>query len=164
VTDPIAKVLTLTQLIDLRSQSARDGRRFVLTNGCFDLLHPGHVSYLFDSSQLGDFLAVAINSDASVRQLKGEGRPVNCESDRAYVVAALGCVGATFVFEGPRLAAEIRALKPDVYTKAGDYTLEGLERSEREALLDVGAEIRFMPFKSGHSTTSLLSRGLVARS
>lgn len=135
------------------------GKRVVLTNGVFDLLHRGHLEYLAASAAMGDALLVAVNSDASVRILKGAGRPLNREADRAYAVASLRVVDAAFIFEGPRLAGEIRRLKPDVYTKAGDYTLETLDATERAALEDVGAEIRFMPFLEGRSTTDLIERG-----
>lgn len=158
IVDPEKKILSLEQLVEYREALRRENKRFVLTNGCFDLLHRGHVSYLFESLKLGDFLAVAVNSDESVRRLKGEGRPVNHERDRAYVVASLACVGATTVFAGPRLAGEIRALRPDVYTKAGDYSIDRLEESERSALIDVRAQIVFTSFADGVSTTGLLGR------
>jgi rfaE bifunctional protein nucleotidyltransferase chain/domain len=116
------------------------------------------VEYLVQSSKLGDFLAVAVNSDESVRTLKGEGRPINNERDRAYLVAALACVSATVIFRGPRLASEIRALRPDVYTKAGDYSLDRLEQTERAALTEVGARVVFTSFAEGVSTTGLLQR------
>ena len=150
--------MTLLQMIEFRRQAAAMGRRLVLTNGVFDLLHRGHLEYLNESAALGDVLVVAVNSDESVRALKGPERPLNNELDRAFALANLRCVEATFVFKGPRLADEIRALKPDVYTKAGDYTIESLDAGEREALLEVGTEINIMPFVAGRSTTSLIER------
>lgn len=134
------------------------GKRLVLTNGCFDILHRGHLEYLKQSAALGDLLIVAVNSDASVRQLKGEGRPIHCEQDRAFALSCLRFVDFTFIFEGPRLAEEIRELRPNVYTKAGDYTLETLDRSEYRALVECETDIRFLPFVEGHSTTSIVSR------
>ena len=142
-----------------RDEARSAGLRVVLTNGVFDLLHRGHVDYLQRSAALGDRLLVAVNSDASVCALKGPARPLNAESDRAYVLAGLRCVTATFIFPGPRLAAEILALRPDVYTKAGDYTLETLDASERAALHAVGAAIHFLPFLTGLSTTGLIAKG-----
>lgn len=156
--DPAERVLAFDQLLRLRRQAAADGRRLVLTNGCFDLLHRGHISYLQRSAALGELLVVAVNSDASVRQLKGPGRPLNHEADRAYALAALRCVDAAFVFPGPRLADEIRALRPDAYTKAGDYTPETLDPTEKAALDETGTEIHILPFVEGHSTTSLVRR------
>ena len=93
-----------------------------------------------------------------MRQLKGTGRPVNTEQDRAFAIASLRCVDATFIFRGPRLDAEISAIRPDHYTKAGDYTLETLDASERDALLAVGTQIHLLSFIDGHSTTSLIQR------
>jgi D-glycero-beta-D-manno-heptose 1-phosphate adenylyltransferase len=156
---PPPQTLDFDDVVALRKQAREAGRRVVLTNGVFDLLHLGHVEYLHRSAELGDLLLVAVNSDASVRALKGPARPLNCEMDRAYVLAGLRCVTATFIFPGPRLAQEILALQPDIYTKAGDYTLETLDPDERAALDAVGAEIRLMPFVAGHSTTALIARG-----
>lgn len=153
------QVLDLAAAVVWREAARAEGKRVVLTNGVFDLLHRGHIEYLHRSAALGDLLIVAVNSDASVRALKGPARPLNAEADRAYALASLRCVAASFVFAGPRLAPEIRALRPDVYTKAGDYTVETLDSSEREALLAVGAEIRIMPFVAGHSTTALIAKG-----
>jgi len=156
--DPTNRVLDFDSVLALRCEAAAAGRRVVLTNGCFDLLHRGHISYLQQSAALGDLLIVAVNSDASVRTLKGPDRPLNSEHDRAYALAALRCVDATFIFPGPRLDAEIAALKPDHYSKAGDYTLETLDPSERAALEAAGTVIHLLPFVQGHSTTSLIQR------
>jgi rfaE bifunctional protein nucleotidyltransferase chain/domain len=152
------KVVGREDAVAWRQRAQAEGRKVVFANGCFDLLHRGHLSYLQQSSELGDLLVVAVNSDASVRELKGDGRPLNNELDRAFALACLRSVDAVFVFQGPRLASEIRDLKPDLYTKAGDYTLDSLEPSEKAALLESGAEIRFLPFVQGHSTTSLIDR------
>ena len=160
---PAPQVLDLSAAVAWREAARAAGKRVVLTNGVFDLLHRGHIEYLHRSAALGDLLVVAINSDESVRALKGPSRPLNAEADRAYAIASLRCVAASFVFAGPRLAAEIRALRPDVYTKAGDYTIETLDASEREALLAVGADSRIMPFVAGHSTTNLIAKGASAR-
>lgn len=154
--DPASRVLDFESALKLRREAA--GRRVVLTNGCFDLLHRGHISYLQESAALGDLLIVAVNSDASVRELKGPDRPLHSEQDRAYALAALRCVDAVFVFPGPRLDAEIAALRPDHYTKAGDYTVETLDPGERAALEASGTIIHLLPFVAGHSTTSLIQR------
>lgn len=156
--DPANRVLDFEAALALRRQAAADGRSVVFTNGCFDLLHRGHISYLNQSAAFGDLLIVAVNSDESVRQLKGPDRPLNSEQDRAYALAALRCVDATFIFPGPRLVDEIAALKPDHYTKAGDYTLDTLDSSERVALETAGTAIHLLPFVAGHSTTSLIER------
>lgn len=156
--DPSTRVLSFDELLLFRAAAAANGQRVVLTNGCFDLLHRGHLSYLHQSAALGDLLIVAVNSDASVRMLKGEGRPLNSEEDRAFALASLRCVDAAFVFPGPRLVAEITALKPDLYTKAGDYTIDSIDRSEHAALVAAGVDIRFLPFVVGHSTTAHIQR------
>jgi len=156
--NPNSRILQFPELLIFREKALQAGKRLVLTNGCFDLLHRGHLSYLQQSAALGDLLVVAVNSDASVRALKGEDRPLNSELDRAFVLANLRSVDAVFVFPGPRLANEIRILKPDLYTKAGDYTLDSLDPSEKAVLLECGAEIRILPFVQGHSTTSLIER------
>jgi rfaE bifunctional protein nucleotidyltransferase chain/domain len=156
--DPGRRVLDLDGVLALRAKAALEGRSVVLTNGCFDLLHRGHITYLQESANIGDLLIVAINSDESVRQLKGAGRPLNSEKDRAFAIASLRCVDATFVFRGPRLDAEITAIRPDHYTKAGDYTLDTLDAGERDALLAVGTKIHLLSFVDGHSTTSLIQR------
>jgi D-glycero-beta-D-manno-heptose 1-phosphate adenylyltransferase len=156
--NPATRVLDFAACLALRETARSEGKRIVLTNGCFDILHRGHLEYLRQSAVLGDLLVVAVNSDESVRILKGADRPLHHELDRAYALACLRFVDAVFVFPGPRLDGEIRALKPDLYTKAGDYTTESLDRAEFAALTDAATEIRIIPFVSGHSTTSLLNR------
>ena len=136
----------------------KQGRKLVLTNGCFDLLHVGHVRYLQAARALGDALAVAINGDDSVRVLKGEGRPLNTEGNRAEVVAALQCVDYAVLFSEVRVTRLIEEVRPAIYVKGGDYTLVSLHPEERAALDKVGAEIRILQFEAGHSTSSLIKR------
>ena len=125
------KLFSLEGAVARREVLRAAGKRVVLTNGVFDLLHTGHLFYLQQARALGDALFIALNADASVRALKGPSRPVQSEEQRAYALGALACVDAVFIFRTPRLDAEIRALRPDVYTKAGDYTLEKLDAGER---------------------------------
>ena len=146
------------ELGDLGAFYAAQGKRLVLTNGCFDLLHTGHVRYLRQARDLGDALLVAVNSDLSVKELKGPERPLNQQLDRAEVLAALRCVDHVSIFEGKRVTEVIRALRPAIYTKGGDYTLETLDREERAALEEVGTEIRLLSLVPGKSTTSLLEK------
>jgi rfaE bifunctional protein nucleotidyltransferase chain/domain len=145
-------------LAGVRDAMDRAGRRLVFTNGCFDLLHAGHVRYLRQARALGDALAVGLNSDRSVRELKGEGRPVNPQDDRAEVLAALGCVDYVVIFDGRRATDLLRAVRPHVYAKGGDYTEDSLDAGEREALREAGAEIRLLPLVPGRSTTAILAR------
>jgi rfaE bifunctional protein nucleotidyltransferase chain/domain len=152
------KLFSLAAAVARRAQLRAAGQKVVLTNGVFDLLHTGHLYYLQQARARGDALFIALNADASVRALKGPSRPMQSEEQRAYALAALACIDAVFIFRTPRLDAEIRALAPDVYCKAGDYTLEKLDPGERAALEGVGAKIEFMPFLAGFSTTALIAR------
>jgi rfaE bifunctional protein nucleotidyltransferase chain/domain len=152
------KLHSLAAMVAWREAQRAAGKRVVLTNGVFDLLHTGHLYYLRQARELGDALIIALNADASVRVLKGPSRPVQTEEQRAYALGALACVDTVVIFCEPRLTAEIRALRPDVYCKAGDYTLEKLNPEERAALQEVGADIRFLPFMPGFSTTELIAR------
>ena len=158
---PNPKLHTLAQAVALRETLRSQGRALVLTNGVFDLLHTGHLYFLQQARALGGergALFIALNSDASVRALKGPLRPVQDESQRAYALAATWFVDGVIVFREPRLTAEILALKPDVYTKAGDYSLDKLDPGERAALQQAGARIEFLPFLPGFSTTRLIER------
>ena len=152
------RIVTAEELARVREDMGAKGRRLVFTNGCFDLLHAGHVRYLQQARELGDALAVGLNSDRSVRELKGEGRPVNAQDDRAEVLAALGCVDYVVIFDGKRATDVLRAVRPHVYAKGGDYTPESLDADERAALAEGGAEIKILALVPGRSTTSVLER------
>ncbi|MEX1044821.1 MAG: adenylyltransferase/cytidyltransferase family protein [Chthoniobacterales bacterium] len=152
------RVVDAGSLAAVREEMDRAGHRLVFTNGCFDLLHVGHVRYLRQARALGDALAVGLNSDSSVRELKGEGRPVNPQDDRAEVLAALGCVDYVVIFDGKRATDLLRAVRPHVYAKGGDYSVDSLDAGEREALRAAGAEIRILPLVPGRSTTAVLAR------
>jgi rfaE bifunctional protein nucleotidyltransferase chain/domain len=134
------------------------GRRLVFTNGCFDLLHVGHVRYLQAARRRGDALVVAVNGDESVRALKGPTRPINSEADRAEVLAGLECVDFVVLFHTPRVDSVIREVRPSVYVKGGDYTLDTLDPAERAALEDVGARVEIVGLVPGKSTTALVQR------
>jgi rfaE bifunctional protein nucleotidyltransferase chain/domain len=145
-------------LAQVRDAMEAAGQRLVFTNGCFDLLHAGHVRYLQQARGLGEALAVGLNSDRSVRELKGEGRPVNAEEDRAEVLAALGCVDYVVIFDGKRATDVLSTVRPHLYAKGGDYTADSLDPEERAALDKAGTEIRILPLVPGRSTTSTLGR------
>lgn len=155
---PNNKWLSLEDAVTVREEQREAGQSMVMTNGCFDLLHVGHISYLQESRKLGDKLWVLINSDESVRALKGPTRPIESEAERAYCLAALSFVDFIVVFNSPRLIAEIEQLQPDIYTKAGDYTLDTLHQGERAAFDSVGTQIRFLPFLEGFSTTKMIEK------
>lgn len=151
-------VLSLGEAVAYRHQLKAQGKTLVVTNGCFDILHRGHASYLAEARKLGDALLVLVNSDASVRALKGPSRPVNAENDRAYLLTQLKAVDKAVIFDGSRCDRELDALAPDVYAKAGDYTLEKLDASERAALEKNQVKIVFMPFVGGFSTTNVIEK------
>lgn len=152
------KIMTAAELSAGRDALDAAGRKLVFTNGCFDLLHVGHVRYLQQARALGDALAVGLNSDRSVRELKGEGRPINNEADRAEVLAALGCVDYVVIFGEKRATELLKTVRPHVYAKGGDYTPESLDAGEREALAEAGAAVRILPLVPGKSTTFTLRR------
>ena len=151
------KIIAYPELSKWRQQF-RDGRKLVVTNGCFDLLHLGHVTYLEKARNLGDLLLVGVNSDAAVRGLKGEGRPVNDENDRAAVLAALESVDAICIFPDVRATQFLAAAQPDIYVKGGDYTLETLDQTERRVVEQGGGKIELIPFVPGKSTTRILQK------
>jgi rfaE bifunctional protein nucleotidyltransferase chain/domain len=151
-------VIPMEKLVAWREGIRKQGRKVVVTNGCFDLLHAGHVTYLRQAREQGDLLLVGLNGDVSVRALKGPNRPVNCEGDRANILVALRSVDAVCVFPEPRAINFLRLAQPDVYVKGGDYTLETLNAEEREVVQAVNAKIVFIPFLEGRSTTSILQR------
>lgn len=152
------RILTLDEAVRWRESLAEAGRTLVVTNGCFDILHRGHAEYLEEASELGDELLVLVNSDASVRGLKGPGRPVNGENARAAVICALRSVSRAVVFDSARCDRELAALRPDVYVKGGDYTLDSIDPVEKAALLAAGSRIVFKPFVKGFSTTGIIDR------
>ena len=156
------KLRSLNEAVAHREALRQAGKRVVLTNGCFDLLHTGHLYYLREAAKLGDALFIAMNAAVSVCALKGPTRPVQGDIERAYALGALEFIDTVFLFETPRLTAEIAALKPDIYTKAGDYTLETLNQEERTELDKQSADIRFIPFLDGYSTTDLIAKITVA--
>lgn len=130
----------------------------VVTNGCFDLLHVGHATYLESARREGDFLLVGVNGDSAVKALKGQNRPINSETDRALVLAALESVDAVCVFTDVRATRFLDLAAPDIYVKGGDYTLETLNQEERRVVESHGGRIVFIPFVPGKSTSSLVEK------
>jgi rfaE bifunctional protein nucleotidyltransferase chain/domain len=155
---PAGTVLDLPALVERRALWRRHAERVVLTNGCFDLLHLGHVRYLAAARALGQRLVVAVNDDASVRALKGIGRPILPAPERAEVVAALRAVDAVTIFAGATAETVVRALRPDVYVKGGDYGSGALEPPEARVAAEVGADVRYLDFVPGRSTREIIAR------
>ncbi len=154
--EPLAKIMDWSGASAWREAPRVAGRSVVFTNGVFDLLHPGHVDVLVGARRLGGALVVGLNSDASVRRLKGPERPVRSENDRAYVLAALAAVDAVVIFHEDTPLELIRALRPDVLVKGGDYS-----ESTIVGAADVrswGGSVEVVPLTAGHSTTSIIQR------
>ena len=156
--NPKNGLLTLEEAVNWRQKLRAEGKKLVVTNGRFDLLHRGHAEYMYESRQLGDALLVLINSDASVQALKGPTRPVIDQYNRAYMLNALASVDAVVIFDSQRCTRELQALSPDIYVKGGDYTIDSLNPEERQVLLDAGTQIVFKPFIPGFSTTTIVER------
>lgn len=152
------KIVPWDKLPEWRATLRASGKKLVVTNGCFDILHLGHVTYLESARNLGDALLVGVNSDHAARQLKGEGRPVNSEADRAAVLAALASVGGVCIFAEPTAVKFLAAARPDVYVKGGDYTLATLNPEERRTVESAGGKIVIIPLVPGKSTTALLAK------
>jgi rfaE bifunctional protein nucleotidyltransferase chain/domain len=152
----MGKVVTREQLVERATQARRSGRSIAFANGCFDLLHVGHVRYLEAAAQEADLLVVAINDDASVRGLKGAGRPILSAADRAELVAALRCVDYVVIFPEPTVGPLLDALKPDVHCKGTDYTVESVP--ERAIVEAYGGRTAIVGDPKDHSTRDLLAR------
>ena len=153
-----SKIVALDKLSSRAADLRSAGKKLVATNGCFDLLHVGHVRYLETARTLGDALVVGINGDESTRELKGDGRPINGENDRAEVIAALACVDLVAIFPDVRAVRFLELARPDIYVKGGDYTVDTLDKSERSVLEQSGAEIRIIPFQKGYSTSGMVNK------
>ena len=152
------KVLSWESLPAWRQTLRDQHRRLVVTNGCFDILHLGHVSYLEAARAQGEALLVAVNGDDSVRQIKGPDRPINSEADRAAVLAALASVDAVCIFHEPNALRLLTLVQPDVYAKGGDYTIDTINQEERRLVERMGGRVLVLAGVPGKSTTGLLER------
>jgi len=155
------KILNRASMLAERENLRVAGRALVFTNGCFDILHPGHVRYLAEARALGDRLVVAVNSDATVSALKGESRPLAPLAERMEILAALDVVDYVVSFDEPTPAAIIDALVPDVLVKGGDWTTDNIVG--RETVENAGGRVLSLPFAPGYSTTGLIDRILEAQ-
>jgi rfaE bifunctional protein nucleotidyltransferase chain/domain len=150
----VTKILDRSEAAEVRNR--HPGKTIVFTNGCFDILHAGHVRYLAAAKQLGDILVVGLNGDESVRELKGKGRPWNSQEDRAEVLAALEAVDYVIIFSEQRADNLLRQVRPRVYAKGGDYTVNSLDPDEIVALKEIGAKIEILALVPGRSTSKLV--------
>jgi D-glycero-beta-D-manno-heptose 1-phosphate adenylyltransferase len=156
MSDPNDKIVSREQARRLAEEWRSAGEKVILTNGCFDLIHVGHIRYLRAAKQLGGKLVVALNADASVREIKGEGRPLMPETERAEILAALSDVDAIVVFAEPDVRAVIRELRPDVQAKGTDYTAESVP--ERDEVMAYGGRVAIVGDPKDHSTTEILEQ------
>jgi len=152
----MGKVIEKDKVEDLISLLKTQKKKIVATNGCFDILHVGHVRYLKKSKSFGDVLIVGLNSDKSVRSIKGEGRPINNENDRAEVLCALDCVDFVVLFDEDSPKELLGQIKPNIYTKGADYTLKTLP--EADVILNNGGWVEFIEFVEGKSTTKIIDK------
>ena len=152
----MGKLVSQNEIIDIVRKGQGEGKTYAATNGCFDILHVGHARYLQKSKSLADYLIVMLNSDKSVRGLKGEGRPINNEQDRAEMLTSLCCVDYVVLFEQGSPAELLEKIKPDIYTKGADYTLETLP--ERDIVKRNNIKVEFIDFVPGKSTTNIINK------
>jgi D-beta-D-heptose 7-phosphate kinase / D-beta-D-heptose 1-phosphate adenosyltransferase len=157
-----AKICAGAHEVAQRMRNARAaGKTLVSTNGCFDILHAGHVQYLYQAAQLGDFLVVGVNCDEVVRRHKGPGRPVQGQADRTMIIAALEMVDYAFVFEEDDPRAFLEILRPDIHVKGGDYDADTI--IEKAVVETHGGRVQIVPFLTGRSTSSIVARTAGAR-
>ena len=149
-------IIQQSKIADFCQVLREGGQKVVFTNGCFDILHAGHVRYLNTARAFGDCLVLGLNSDASVHRIKGPTRPVNSELDRAEVVGALACVDYVVIFDEPTAEQLIAKVQPDIYVKGGDYTLDTLPESK--IVLSYGGKVEFVDMVEGRSTTNIIAK------
>ncbi|MAY06460.1 MAG: ADP-heptose synthase [Verrucomicrobiales bacterium] len=152
------KILTAESLFDWRDNLKRKGQRLAATNGCFDILHTGHINYLQAARNAADALIVGINSDRSVKELKGPTRPIQNENDRAAIIAALQSVDGVYIFDELRATKFLELTQPDLYVKGGDYSLDELPEEERQIISKIGAELKVLGLVSGKSSSDIADR------
>jgi rfaE bifunctional protein nucleotidyltransferase chain/domain len=150
------KIISVDELCRLKSYGKFAGQKIVFTNGCFDILHSGHVIYLSEARALGDLLILGLNSDSSVKRLKGPDRPINCENDRSIVLSALSSVDFVILFDTDTPFELIEQIIPDILVKGGDWTVDQIVGSD--IVLKNGGEVRSLSFVEGKSTTNIISK------
>jgi len=152
------KLITLKQLLSLRQQCQRQGATLVWTNGCFDFMHAGHVDYLQRAKKCGDLLVIGLNSDRSMKILKGATRPICSQQHRAQVLAALSVVDNIIIFDDSSPIEIIKKLQPDFYIKGGDYSIDSIDQNERRAVESYGGKIIILPEVKGISTSGIIQK------
>ena len=152
----MGKLVSQEEIVKIVREGQSNGKTFAATNGCFDILHTGHVRYLQKTKSLADFSIVMLNSDKSVKLIKGDSRPINSELDRAEILSALSSVDYVVLFEERSPADLLEKIKPDIYTKGADYTIETLP--ERDIVEKCGIRVEFIEFVQGKSTTGIINK------
>ena len=152
----MGQIVSQTEIVNIVQKGQSQGKTYVVTNGCFDILHVGHVRYLQTTKSLADFSVVMLNSDKSVKLIKGETRPINSENDRAEILTALSCVDYVVLFDEKSPSNLLDKIKPNVYTKGGDYSLETLP--ERDVIVRNNIKVEFIKFVEGKSTTNIINK------
>lgn len=152
----MGQIISQDEIVKIVREGQRNGKTYAATNGCFDILHVGHVRYLQKTKSLADYSIVMLNSDKSVKLIKGDSRPINNQDDRAEILTALSCIDYVVLFEEKSPASLLEKIKPDIYTKGADYTLETLP--EREIVERNGIRVEFIDFVQGKSTTNIINK------
>lgn len=149
---------SVEKALEARIEAKLNQKTFVLTNGCFDILHAGHATSLIQAREFGNVLWVGLNSDSSVRKIKGKCRPIIPQNDRAFLLNSLHSVSGVFIFDGEDLSSEIDIIKPDIYVKSSDYSLETINSKEKTALENNGVEVKFVSMIDQVSTSSIIKK------
>ncbi|MGY4385110.1 rfaE bifunctional protein nucleotidyltransferase chain/domain [Pedobacter sp. UYP24] len=150
------KILSKEGLVRLKKEWKDKGRKVVFTNGCFDIIHPGHISYLGEAASYGDVLVVGLNTDRSVKELKGESRPINDEFSRSQLLASMFFIDAVVLFDDETPAELIELVEPDVLVKGGDYNIETIVGAKE--VLEKGGEVKVLGFLPGYSSTTIIEK------
>lgn len=154
----MGKLVSQEEVVKIVKELQSNGKSVVTTNGCYDILHVGHVRYLQKSKEYADYLVVMLNSDISVKKNKGENRPINTELDRAEILCALSCVDYVVIFDEKSPCDLLAKIKPDFHTKGADYTLDTLPKEEHDVIVNNNIDVKFIEFVQGKSTTNTIEK------
>ena len=154
----MGKLVSQDEIVNIVRELQKQGKTVVTTNGCYDILHVGHVRYLQKTKKIADYSVVMLNSDISVKKNKGDNRPINNESDRAEILCALSCVDYVVIFDEKSPCELLDKIKPNFHTKGADYTLETLPQEEREVIIRNDIKVEFIEFVQGKSTTNTIEK------
>ena len=154
----MGKLVSQDEIITIVRNLQKQGKTVVTTNGCYDILHVGHVRYLQKTKEYADYSVIMLNSDSSVKKNKGDNRPINTELDRAEILCALSCVDYVVIFDEKSPCELLDKIKPDFHTKGADYTLETLPKEEREVIINNNIDVKFIEFVQGKSTTNTIEK------